>query len=262
MKRLYDGQDTHIDVDDHLHGRDKKTVQAAWCLRHIERFYKGRGRLLEIGSAAGYFLSEARRRGFVVQGLDITGDFCAYAEHVLDVPTHEGTLRDAPFEDMSFDVIYHRNVLSHLAHPRDEFSRMSNLLVSGGFLVFETGNVAELPPERAGELELPDHLHHFSEATIRRLLDQVGLEVIDVARYTLVDRLRPIEWFESWLKARRRQAGGRNVGRAPTVPTELPSSSIKKCVGAMLSQVIRYEVGRVLPSRGLRCTLVIVARRP
>src|SRR6188472_3812884 len=55
MKQLYDGQETKVNVRAHLHRRDHKTIEAQACLELIQQ-YRTSGRVLEIGSAAGYFL--------------------------------------------------------------------------------------------------------------------------------------------------------------------------------------------------------------
>jgi SAM-dependent methyltransferase len=260
MKALYEGQETKVDLYRHIASRDAKVAEALRALRTIQR-YRQRGRLLEIGSAAGYFLWEAKRRGFDVQGLDITRQFVEFSERVLGVPAHEGTPRDAPFADSSFDVIYHRNVLSHLAWPATEFLTMARLLRPGGHLVFETGNVAELPLELAGDLELPDHLYHFSESTIRRLLDRTRFRCLEVRRHVLIDSLAPVRSVIRRFGSLRRNRTARSPAPVRALPDSLPASHARSRWTAEVNQFVRYDVGRLLPSTGHRCTLVIVAQR-
>jgi SAM-dependent methyltransferase len=259
MKRLYDGQETKIDLSAHILRRDVKCSQARAALKVIRRHIP-RGRILEIGSAAGYFLFEAKKLGYDVQGLDVTHAFAEFSRSQFEVPVHEGVLLGAPFEPGSFDVVYMRNVLSHLANPREEHNRILELLRPGGILVFETGNAAEMAADEAGELELPDHLHHFGEDTIRRLLSLTGFEVLEVNRFGLIQHL-----------FRRRstptpevttEASESAKPAPPAPPTELPPSRFWGRLEGAIGTSIRYGVGRVLPKKGRRCTLVVVARRP
>src|SRR5262245_23571171 len=69
MKRLYEGQDTHIDLGAQIAKRHRKVAEAEAALDVLERHARP-GKLLEIGIGAGYFLDEARSRGFEATGLD------------------------------------------------------------------------------------------------------------------------------------------------------------------------------------------------
>jgi SAM-dependent methyltransferase/ribosomal protein S27E len=270
MKQLYDGQETKVDLRAHLHGRDLKTVQARACLDLIERYHPPRAqgparldaprrRLLEIGSAAGWFLWEAQKRGYTVQGLDLTHRFVEFSERVLGVPAFEGTLGSAPFAPGSFDVIYLRNVMSHLAYPRAELLTMARLLAPGGHLVLETGNVAELPPESAGELELPDHLHHFSEANLRTLLAAAGLDWVDTHRYVLLDQLPGVRRIKALLERRAKQ---RTPEPVRDEELHMPASRLARRLVARAVVFGRYGAGSRLPAAGRRCSLVVVAQKP
>lgn len=264
MKALYEGQETKIDLFEHIARRHQKTIEARRSLRTLKRLQPD-GRLLEVGSAAGYFLWEARRQGYRVQGLDLTAQLVHFARDVLDVPTFEGTLCEAPFAPESFDIIYMRNVLSHLAYPRQEFATLNRLLRPGGLFVLETGNVAELPADQAGELELPDHLFHFSEATIAKLLELTGFERIEIRRFALLSSLPAARWCRNRIAAMIGNA--RRSGRSPalhdgrTLTYRLPRVRPDRWIRAHLSQLIRYDLGRMLPSQGRRCTLLVTARR-
>lgn len=261
MKALYQGQETKVDLSAHLSQRDNKSIQARRSLRFI-RQHKSTGRLLEIGSAAGYFLNEARLAGFEVQGLDLTRQFCEFTRNVFGLPVFEGILADAPFQEASFDVIYMRNVLSHLAYPIDEFRHLHRLLKPGGVVVLETGNVAELPPDVAGELELPDHLYHFSQKTIGQLLHETGFEVISTRRFTLVYALASVRWLSGVFARSKDVAADVKPTPAPrNLPSKLPRSYLLKKLRAYIAQFVRYDLGAILPNKNKRCTLVVVGRR-
>ncbi len=260
MKQLYEGQETKIDLSAHLKKRDLKCTQAEESLRWVGR-YCPQGRLLEVGSAAGYFLWEAKKAGYDVLGVDLTRQFVAFSNRVLKVPAFEGTLRSAPLEKGSFDVIYMRNVLSHLAHPLEEFSLLASLLRPGGHLILETGNVAELDPTIPCDLELPDHLFHFSEKTIRLLFEKTGFVVRDVHRFALVSEFRAIKFLEKRLS---RPKSPKADALKPTfeIPTEIPKSTFSGRAAASIGNFIRYDIGRLLPQTGRRCTLIGVGMKP
>lgn len=264
MKQLYEGQETKIDLGRQIRKIEAATQEARSALRLIRR-HAPSGRILEIGCAAGWFLREAARQGYQATGVDITRQLVAFARDVIGVDAREGTLTSVPFDPGSFDVVYHRNVLSHLAYPLESFRRMRELLRPGGLVVFQTGNVAELPGERwAGtdELDLPDHLFHFGEPTIRLLLDRTGFDTLEVHRYALVAH-------DPWLRALARRGrpsapGPRASSPTPAAPFEPPAQAPRprflKQVEAIADQVLTFGVGSIAPSRGRRCTLIVVGK--
>lgn len=259
MKALYQGQETQIDLRSHMLDRDWRTALAKRMLA-VLRLHRTSGRLLEIGSAAGWFLAQARDAGFDVQGLDLTEQLCEFACKVLGVPTFEGTLHEAPFVPGSFAVVFMRNVLSHLSDPIGEHRIIRELLEPGGLLMFETGNVAEIPAERAGFLELPDHLFHWGESTIRTLLGRAGFRTLEVRRCVVLHEHPWVAAARGGVAAFRPKRPPR-AREVPTALTELPPSSLRGRVVGELRQRIRYDLGAAMPSAGQRCTPVVTAQR-
>ncbi|TKD00932.1 class I SAM-dependent methyltransferase [Polyangium fumosum] len=269
MKRLYEGQETKVDLGLQIRNVERAVYEARRALDLIGR-HAASGRLLEIGSAAGYFLREARARGFSPTGIDITGPFVRYATEVLGVDVHEGTLASVELPPGSFDVVYHRNVLSHLAYPLDAFRQMHALLRPGGLLVFQTGNVAELPGERwagTNELDLPDHLYHFGEKQLRLLAERTGFEILDVQRYALLlhepaPRAALLR-LQSLFRTKGKPAAPKpqKDKAAPfVVPTEVPPARLLQTLEVLVDGYITYDLGAVASKEGRRATLVVVAR--
>ncbi len=267
MKQLYEGQETKVDLSYQIRSIERATLEARRALELIGRFVP-QGDLLEIGCAAGYFLREAQSFGYRPVGIDITGPFVRFARDVVGVDAREGTMASVHFEPKSFDVIYHRNVLSHLAYPLDAFRKMRELLRPGGIMVFQTGNVAELPGEHwagTSELDLPDHLYHFGEKQIRLLNERSGFETLDMRRYALL-------LHEPWIRAALlalRGLGKKNSGapNAPkkkpepfVVPTEMPQKQFLSTLEFLADGFITYDVGAVLPKENRRASLIVVAK--
>lgn len=267
MKRLYEGQETKVDLGLQIRNVERATYEARRALDLVGR-YQPSGRLLEIGCAAGYFLREALRRGYDPTGIDITGPFVRYATDVLGVDAREGTLASVELPPASFDVVYHRNVLSHLAYPLDAFRQMRSLLRPGGLMVYQTGNVAELPGERwagTNELDLPDHLYHFGEKQLRLLAERTGFETLDVRRYALLlHEPAPREALlrlQSLFRTNGAPAKEKKTKPAPfVVPNDVPRARLLHSLEVLVDGYITYDLGAVAPKEGRRATLVVVAR--
>jgi SAM-dependent methyltransferase len=266
LKRLYEGQDTHIDLAAQVRKRHRKVAEANAALGVIAGERSAPGKLLEIGVGAGYFLAEARRAGWDAVGLDLNAHFVRFAREALGAHVVEGTLRAAPFADGSFDVVFHRNVLSHLAFPVAELGRMGELLRPGGLMVFETGNVAELPGSTfrgTQALALPDHLFHFSEATLRVLLQRSGFECVSVTRVAVLDQLGPLLAIRRSLLSAKQTShvADRADARQVRLPSVAPPRRPLFALAAEAHRALTTQLGRALAAPGRRCSLIVVARR-
>ena len=94
--------------------------------------YTRSGRLLESGCATGWFLDEARRRGYQVQGLELSNVAAEWGRTRLDLPVFTGTLAQAAFPAASFDIVALRHVFEHLSDPFPELREINPVLEPGG----------------------------------------------------------------------------------------------------------------------------------
>jgi SAM-dependent methyltransferase len=76
------------------------------------------------------------------------------------------------------------DVFSHIPQFDDFLSLVRSVLLPGGELFVETGNLADLDRREdfSGELGLPDHLVFAGEAQLRRYLNGAGFEIITINR--------------------------------------------------------------------------------
>ncbi|HXG61656.1 MAG TPA: class I SAM-dependent methyltransferase, partial [Planctomycetota bacterium] len=149
---------------------------------------------LEVGCGAGYLLDELRRCGWRVAGTEAAEAYVRFARERLGLDVR----RERP--PGRFGAVLLFNVLSHVPDPAGEFARCREGLLPGGVLALETGNAAEVPPGRVGPFGAPEHVWHFSESTLRTLLERAGFRDVRVRRFN-------VEWQRGALRrlgARRR----------------------------------------------------------
>lgn len=97
----------------------------------------GNKKLLEMGSSWGYFLYQARQRGFDVTGIEIADRRRLFGIRHLNVPI----IRDfSELDAERFDVIYASHVLEHLLDPSHAFKNFYQHLKPKGRLVIEVPN--------------------------------------------------------------------------------------------------------------------------
>lgn len=207
-------------LSDRVHGLDLvdhgvEDAEAPWHRRtdrerlaELARCTPGR-RLLEVGSSAGGFLTVAAAAGWDVRGVEpdpITSDQARVRG--LDVVT--GTIEDA---SGSYDAIAMYHVIEHLDSPRATVASAAERLVPGGTLAIETPSVdgpwLRLLRRRWRQL-IPDHYFFFSRATLIRLVEDAGFEVLDVHPVSRESSVR----FVGDRVRRLNQPAGKAVARA------------------------------------------------
>jgi len=151
-------------------------------LAAIERYLPGRGRMLEIGCGAGYFLARARDRGWQVTGLDAAPWVAeAAAERGLS-DIRIGTLAEAGLPESSFDVVVMAQVLEHLPRPREELLVVRRLLRDAGLFYANVPNYRTLPILLGRDdfvLNTPmAHVNYFTPATLAALCRAAQMAVL------------------------------------------------------------------------------------
>ena len=141
------------------------------------------GRLLDVGCALGFLLAGLKRSGWRVEGVDASAFAAYYARTRFDVAVTCATLEETAFPDGAFDVIIQKDLLEHVADPRQHLDETHRLLRPGGWLRLVTPNgeanlrplvaAAGAPGGRPPVLD-QGHLSFFSRGHLVRLFDECG----------------------------------------------------------------------------------------
>ncbi|MFH1995475.1 MAG: methyltransferase domain-containing protein [Candidatus Omnitrophota bacterium] len=148
-------------------------------LKRIEKLKKP-GRLLEIGCANGFFLDEARRRGWDVEGVDISKRAALYAKEKLNLKVFRGSLKKAGFSEKQFDAIVMLDVLQYITDPKYALIEARKLLKDSGILYISTPNIASTSSRLLGSWRWGIYKHFlffFSKGTLEKMLDAGGFKV-------------------------------------------------------------------------------------
>jgi 2-polyprenyl-3-methyl-5-hydroxy-6-metoxy-1,4-benzoquinol methylase len=148
--------------------------------------YRSSGKLLEIGSAYGFFLDEASRY-YSVTGVDIHQEGCQYALDKFGADTRTGDLLAMPFENGSFDVITMWDTLEHLPNPQDFIKKAQSLLKDKGYLFFSTLDITSVLSRVQGrgwrQIHPPTHVSYFSRESLKIMLERFGFTVLAIKRF-------------------------------------------------------------------------------
>lgn len=145
------------------------------ALERIERFREPPGRMLDVGCWVGFLLSEARERGWDVEGIEPSRYASEYAREQLGLPVQTVDLFGAQVEPA--DVIVMTDVIEHLVRPDEALARLHELLRPGGAVYLALPDAGSLLARRLGRrwwAVLPTHVQYFSRASLTTLLHRCG----------------------------------------------------------------------------------------
>jgi 2-polyprenyl-3-methyl-5-hydroxy-6-metoxy-1,4-benzoquinol methylase len=239
-----------------------KRLNARHTLNLINSYLR-KGSVLEIGAGAGYFLDEARRKGFDVYGIEINKIQAQFIRETLNIPCESRPIHESDLEGKEFDFIYHRNVLSHFHDPIAEFRDIHHRLKKEGYLVFETGNLGEVKRQYYNlysTLEYPDHLFFYGRNSLRRLLDSTGFHLIQMYEYDIFLELlmgRTLRKIRGGYGEQATKSAAKSFGN----PSKRSLMRILRKANAYLFHFLTYQLGTVWARAGGPKTLIVVAHK-
>ncbi len=271
ISNMYYLDQSHISAESHISGNFIKRLYAKNNLKIIMNFMK-KGSMLEIGAGAGYFLDEARKKGFKVYGIELNGIQTDFITNNLGIPCEKLPLSSSSFGENMFDIIYHCDVLSHFYDPITEFKKINNKLKKNGIVVFETGNFGEMNKKYYKYIErfqYPDHLFFFSENSLRELLARTGFAFIGIYRFSMSPQLKipkVIEIIKTLVKFSRKN---KNIIKK-TIHKNIISKSpynhkeeltFKKLIHYYYIYFLRYKIGYIMPKNGRPQTIIVIGQK-
>ena len=141
---------------------------------------RGAGRVLDVGCGRGFLLDAFRRRGWDVEGTEMSAASSAHARDVLGIRVHLGLLEGLALPEGSFDAVTLWHVLEHVTTPVSLLSEIRRVLRPGGVLLVSVPNFGSPEARMTGpgwfHLDVPRHLVHFTPETLGASLRQAGLE--------------------------------------------------------------------------------------
>jgi 2-polyprenyl-3-methyl-5-hydroxy-6-metoxy-1,4-benzoquinol methylase len=203
---------------DYLSDEGEHRLNARRRLDRLERVSE-KGTLLDVGCAAGFFLDEARRRGWTARGIDVAPSMTRYARDELGLDVETGLFQRTSLAAESVDCVTMWDYIEHSITPFDDLRAAHRVLRRGGTLALSTGDagtlVARLSGRRWHLLTPRHHNFFFTTETLTRALEQAGFAVKTVghppAWYSVsylahklqtLARVRPVTALSDWIATR------------------------------------------------------------
>jgi SAM-dependent methyltransferase len=147
-------------------------------MRWLEKSFKARGRVLDIGCGEGTFLDEANGRGWNGVGTELNaGKF-----HGSDLEVYEDLAQVATkYGAESFDAVTMWHTLEHFRNPREVLCEAFELLAPGGVLLVAVPDAGGWQARLFGKFwlhrDVPRHLFHFNFEALKTLLGECGFDI-------------------------------------------------------------------------------------
>jgi 2-polyprenyl-3-methyl-5-hydroxy-6-metoxy-1,4-benzoquinol methylase len=148
-------------------------------VRLINKYTTSNKTLLDIGAGTGSFLESAKYNGWETFGIEPNKKARDLAiNKSLDLKANIDLL-----EKKSFQVITLWHVLEHLPNLDLQINKIVSLLNEDGALILAVPNFlsydAKYYREYWAAYDVPRHLSHFSQLSIKKLFTQNGMRVVD-----------------------------------------------------------------------------------
>ncbi len=151
----------------------------------IRRFGFDRdSQVVEVASNDGYLLRYFKQRQIPVLGIEPAANVAAVAE-ADGIPTRVKFFgvelaRQLRSEGVRADLLVGNNVLAHTPYLNDFVAGLAELLAPAGVVTLEFPHLLRLVAGNQFDTIYHEHYSYFSFTTVRRVLEQHGLEVFDV----------------------------------------------------------------------------------
>lgn len=142
---------------------------------------KAPGSLLDFGCGTGEFLETLKKKKWAVEGVEPSDAARIKAESITAQKIHSSV---SQIPTTSFDVITAWHVIEHVPDLQETIQKLKSHLKKDGIIFIAVPNYqspdATFYKAHWAGFDVPRHLWHFSKASMARLLESNGLNVIKI----------------------------------------------------------------------------------
>ena len=153
------------------------TVKSYNSLLNEFESYRKNGRILDVGCGRGWFLKEAKKRGWDIYGTEYS-DLAVQICRENGININSGQLKVDSFLFDHFDVITSFEVIEHINNPIEELIKVRSFLREGGLFYCTTPNFNSILRYYLREtydiIGYPEHLCYYTFKTHDKLMRKGG----------------------------------------------------------------------------------------
>jgi SAM-dependent methyltransferase len=168
---------------DYVREEANHRLNAAARVGLLERFQEV-GSVVDVGSAAGFFLDEARKRGWAAEGVELAPEMAEYARDRFGLVVHAVPFADVDLNRSGFGAVTMWDYLEHSIDPAADLRKAAALLQPNGLLAVSTGDAGSLAARVFGSrwhLLTPNHHNFFfTRASLEEAFRRAGFQIVFV----------------------------------------------------------------------------------
>jgi SAM-dependent methyltransferase len=155
------------------------------CVEVIERYLETKGSLLELGCACGFGLAIAKKKGWKVQGVDISQEAAEYGHNRFNLNILVGSLESVALPNDTFDGVIALQTLEHLPNPLNTLKEIRRVLKRRGMAIISVPNISSIDTRLSHKtfmhlLQPPYHFYHFTPDTIKKMANKAGFRIVKI----------------------------------------------------------------------------------
>lgn len=181
-EKTLSGENSTINYETYLRSKNQLTKEYAQVLKILNEF-PSKGKLLDVGCAAGFFLNYAKQNNWDVEGVEVSKDLSKFARQELGLNVHTGTLSNVALQPKSYDVVTLIGVIEHLDNPQSVIDNVNRVIKLNGVLIILTENVesflSKVLKSKWNGYMPPEHLSYFSKKSIQYLIQSRGFRLVN-----------------------------------------------------------------------------------
>lgn len=172
--------------------------KVTWAMKRFLHSTKVPGKLLDIGCSTGVFLNAAIKKGWMVEGIEISESAGKICKKNTGANIFIGKVEDFPTEHR-FDAITAWEVLEHTSYPIDFIEKAKKLLRKGGILCLSVPNW-DSPWTRNSKLIQhwpPYHLSFWTPQSLKTLFSIEDFKIVDISQkpFAWSEEVGQLKWF-------------------------------------------------------------------
>lgn len=172
--------------EDYLESWDERAIMFKDHLRILRKYKTQKSNLLDIGSYAGIFLSEAKKEDYNIFAVEPSRWAAELAGKKTGIEVLQGSWDEVSLPKNYFDVITMWDVVEHLESPVSCFKQIYGWLKKDGIVAVTTHNIKGWFPRLMGRKYpwlMRFHLYHFEPKTLSAMLIKNNLNPILIKYY-------------------------------------------------------------------------------
>ncbi len=178
---FFDGKDGY---PNYLEEKDILLKYGRRYAKIVSKYMKP-GKVLDVGSAAGFILKGFQEAGWESFGVEPNDTMADYGRNNLNLNIQTGSLENMAGEN-EFDLVNLIQVVGHFYDLDKALSNVSRLLKKDGLVLVESWDreswMAKIMGKNWHEYALPSVVHWFSDKTLEGIFNYYGFQLISQGR--------------------------------------------------------------------------------